>query len=224
MAETALNEAPARQAAGYNHHGQKIGSKGERTRRLLIETTVELLETHGLRDVSVMDVARAAGTSPATFYVYFRGVPEVVLAALDSVVQTSPELEAMLEADWLASGAAMRARELVEAYTELWNRNGTIFRVRNLAAEEGDERFFAARTRAAVPMMRLLSERIAAAQAAGRTPATLSPAACSGTILMMLERLSATGPLHRHDDPGVSYPALKDAAGYTIAYMLGARD
>lgn len=224
MSETVLSDAPGKAVSGFNHHGQKIGSKGERTRRLLIETTVELLETHGLRDVSVMDVARGAGTSPATFYVYFRGVPEVVLAALDNALQTTPELEAMLEEDWLVPGAIVRARAFVEAYTELWNRNGTIFRVRNLAAEEGDERFFAARTRAATPMMRLLSASVTAAQQAGRTPADLSPAACAGTILMMLERLSATGPQHRHDGPGVSYPELKDAAGFTLAYMLGARD
>jgi hypothetical protein len=63
-------------AARYNHYGQKIGSKGERTRQTLIDVTVDLLETHGLRDVSVADVARVAKTSPATFYVYFRGCPK----------------------------------------------------------------------------------------------------------------------------------------------------
>lgn len=222
-----LQPAPAADPArdsGYNHHGQKIGSKGERTRRLLIDTTVEMLETHGLREVSVMDVARAARTSPATFYVYFRGVPEVVLAALEDARQTSPEIEAMFDGDWLDEGGTARARAFVEAYTELWNRNGTIFRVRNLAAEEGDQRFFDARAKASAPMMRLLSEQVARGQAAGRTPANLNPKSCAGTILMMLERLAATGPLHLHDDPDVSYPRLKDAAAYTIAYMLGARD
>ena len=222
-----LKEAPAADStreAGYNHHGQKIGSKGERTRRLLIETTVEMLETHGLREVSVMDVARAAKTSPATFYVYFRGVPEVVLAALEDASQTSPEIEAMFEGDWLGPGGTARAREFVEAYTELWNRNGTIFRVRNLAAEEGDKRFFDARAQASATMLRLLSEQVARGQAAGRTPANLNPKSCAGTILMMLERLAATGPLHLHEDANVSYPRLKDAAAYTIAYMLGARD
>nr|WP_260582911.1 TetR/AcrR family transcriptional regulator [Sphingopyxis sp. PET50] len=69
--------------------GRKLGAKGQRTRQQLIEATVALLETHGLRDVSVVDVARAAQTSPATFYVYFKGVPEAVLAALEHASQTS---------------------------------------------------------------------------------------------------------------------------------------
>ncbi|MEX6725385.1 TetR family transcriptional regulator [Parapedomonas caeni] len=212
----------AENALAYNHLGQKMGSKGQRTRQLLIDTTVELLETHGLRDLSVVDVARAAQTSPATFYVYFRGVPEVVLAALETAAQTSPEIEAMIGEDWLAPEAKERSLAFVVAYTELWNRHRTIFRVRNLAAEEGDERFYRARMSAARPMMNALSAQIARAQAAGRTPADLSPQACAGTVLMMLERLAAIGPITADHD-GINYAALREAAAYTVGYMLGAR-
>ena len=221
-AQTKSRPAPRPRPDAYNHYGQKIGSKGERTRQLLIDVTVDLLETHGLRDVSVVDVARAANTSPATFYVYFRGVPEVVLAALETASQTSPELEALLGQDWLAPGAAKNALPFVEAYTALWNRNRTIFRVRNLAAEEGDDRFYKARMLAATPMMAALTEQIARAQAAGHTPADLSARACAGTVLMMLERLAAIGPI-THEDQGIDYAALKASAAYTVAFMLGAR-
>lgn len=220
--ETSARKPARSRAVGYNHYGQKIGSKGERTRQALIDATVQLLETHGLRDVSVADVARAAQTSPATFYVYFRGVPEVVLAALETASQTSPEIEALLGQDWLVPGAAEKVPSFVEAYTELWNRNRTIFRVRNLAAEEGDDRFYQARMAAAAPIMAALSAQVARAQAAGLVPAHLKPRSCSGTILMMLERLAAIGPLARDDDD-ISYSALKAAAAYTVATMLGAR-
>lgn len=210
-------------AAVYNHYGQKIGSKGERTRRALIEATVELLQSQGLRDVSVVDVARLAQISPATFYVYFRGVPEVVLAALEGASQTSPELEALIGRDWQAPGAREAAAQFVEVYTQLWNSNGTIFRVRNLAAEEGDERFYRARMQAAGPMMLGISAAVARAQAAGRVPAGLSARACAGTILMMLERLAAVGPLTAESD-GLSYAALKDAAAHTLLAMVGGLD
>ena len=132
MTEQALVDQDAPEAIR-----RKLGAKGQRTRQQLIDATVALLETHGLRDVSVVDVARAAQTSPATFYVYFKGVPEVVLAALESATQTSPELEAIIARDWLKPGAAADARMFVDHYTEIWNRNRTIFVVRNLAAEEG---------------------------------------------------------------------------------------
>jgi AcrR family transcriptional regulator len=200
-------------AAEYNHNGQRIGSKGERTRQVLIDTTIELLESHGLRDVSVADVARAAQTSPATFYVYFRGVPEVVLAALEGASQTSPEIEAIF---------AQSARDFVDTYCALWNRHRTIFRVRNMAAEEGDERFYRTRMEAAIPIMALLTEQIAQAQNAGLVPADLMPRSAAGTILMMLERLAAIGPItEEHDD--ISYETLRAAAAHSAALMLGAR-
>ena len=202
--------------------GRKLGAKGQRTRQQLIEATVALLETHGLRDVSVVDVARAVQTSPATFYVYFKGVPEVVLAALENASQTSPELEAVIARDWLAPGAADAARDFVECYTTIWNRNRTIFVVRNLAAEEGDARFYEARMHQARPMMDAISKQVERAQAAGRTPAELSARSCAGTVLMILERLSAIGPMSSHSD-GVGYEDLKAAAAHSIAMMLGAR-
>jgi len=223
--EQAMILTDAVSAQQRNQNGQKIGSKGQRTRRLLIDTTVAMLDTHGLRDLSVMDVARAAETSPATFYVYFRGVPEVVLAALDDARQTSPELEAALAQDWLAPGATARALLVVTAYTDLWNRHRTVFRVRNLAAEEGDDRFYAARTNASRPMMAALTRHITRAQMAGRVPAALSAAACAGTILMLLERLAAVGPSRVEGEDareGVSYPELRAAAAHTLATMLGA--
>lgn len=220
--QTITRIAPRRRDEGYNQHGQKIGTKGERTRQMLIDATIELLECHGLRDVSVADVARAAQTSPATFYVYFRGVPEVVLAALEGARQTSPEIEAMLAGDWLAPGASRRARDFVDTYCDLWNRHRTVFRVRNMAAEEGDERFYRSRMDAAVPVLGGLTRQIERAQAAGLVPAAFKPRSGAATILMMLERLAAIGPITDQRDD-ISYDALKAAAAYTVATMLGAR-
>jgi hypothetical protein len=97
------------------------------------------------------------------------------------------------------------------------------FPVRNMAAEEGDERFYRARMEAALPIMTGLTPLIVKAQAAGLVPAELKPRSCGGTILMMLERLAAVGPMAREDDD-ISYDALRAAAAHTVAMMLGARD
>lgn len=210
-------------ASGRNHNGQRIGSKGQRTRQALISATVKLLEKHGLREVSVADVAREAGTSAATFYVYFRGVPETVLAALEDVAPTTPALEALMARDWLGPGGQEAAREFVEEYTRMWSRHRAIFRVRNLAAEEGDARFYAARMSAVRPIMDALGARVAIAQAAGRVPASLDPQACVGTLLMMLERLSAIGPVGAGHRNSIGFDALKGAAAHTVAGTLGVR-
>lgn len=221
-ANAIIRKPAKRHTAEFNHYGQKIGSKGERTRQVLVDTTVELLETHGLRDVSVADVARAAQTSPATFYVYFRGVPEVVLAALEGALQTSPEIEAIFAEPWHRGDSARLARSFVDTYCLLWNRHRTIFRVRNMAAEEGDQRFYRARMEAAVPIMSLLTEQIELAQSAGLIPADLKPRSCAGTILMMLERLAAIGPITDERDD-ISYDSLRAAAAHSVALMLGER-
>jgi AcrR family transcriptional regulator len=217
-----MPKAATRSSRTHNQIGQKIGSKGHRTRQLLIDTTVELLATHGLRDLSVVDVARAADTSPATFYVYFRGVPEAVLAALENASQTSPEIEALIAQDWMTPGAAAGAIDLVVAFTEQWNRHRTIFRVRNLAGEEGDARFIKARTDAAQPIMRALTQQVGRAQEAGRAPAELSAPACAATILMILERLAAVGPVQPRKE-GLSYAEMRASTAFMIAHMLGAR-
>lgn len=216
--------APASQQENrYNQIGQKIGAKGQRTRQLLIDTTVRLLDAHGLQDLSVVDVARAADTSPATFYVYFSGVPEAVLAALETTSYISPRIEALIAQDWGAAGAQARALELVTAFTDEWNSHRTIFTVRNLTAEEGDTRFIKARTESAQPLMRALTRQVKAAQQAGRVPAGLSAEACSGSVIMLLERLAAVGPQQSRRE-GLSYSELRDAASFMVANMLGARE
>lgn len=219
--EPSATETLSNRPRGYNKYGQKIGTKGERTRQALIDATVALLESQGLRDVSVADVAREAKTSPATFYVYFRGVPEVVLAALEAVSQTSTEIEELIAGDWAVNETEDPARLFVDLYCALWNQNRTVFRVRNMAAEEGDNRFYQSRMDAARPVMAALTSKIELAQRAGLVPVELKARSCAGTILMMLERLAAIGPYTIEDD-GLSYDALRAAAAYTIARTVGA--
>jgi AcrR family transcriptional regulator len=205
-----------------NQIGQTIGTKGLRTRQRLVDVTVDLLETRGLRDVTVAEIARVAATSPATFYVYFDGVPEVVLAALEQTTQSAPDLLSMLEADWADTDEMDRAREFVERYCTYWWGYRIIFRCRNLAAEEGDARFVAARRMAAAPTMEALAESIDAAQRADKIPTHLKPRASAGAILTLIEQLAAVGPT-TPAQPGINFDTLKDSAAFMIAGMMGWR-
>lgn len=203
-----------------NQNGQRIGAKGQRTRQRLIEVTVELLETHGLRDLTVAEVARVAQTSPATFYVYFDGVPDVVLAALETASQTSPEMLDLIAQDWVGHDGLAKAREFVGLYCKLWSANGTVFRVRNLAAEEGDPRFMEARRHAVRSLLALLADSVDAAKAAGRVAAALDGQANAAAILILLERLAAVLPLMTGESP--SHDLIQDSAADMIAHALGA--
>lgn len=207
--------------ASVNQNGQRLGTKGRRTRQRLIDVTIALLETHGLRDLTVAEVARTADTSPATFYVYFEGVPEVVLAALETAEQSEPSLLCLLDLDWCGEDGLSIARQFVRAYCDVWHKHRTVFRVRNLAAEEGDQRFIMARHLAAQPILAALVEPILRAQAAGRVSKDLHPLSTAGAIMTLLERLAAVGPSTRNEK-GLTFGSLIDSSAHMIAHVLGA--
>jgi len=204
-----------------NQYGQRIGAKGHRTRQRLIDETVALLESRGLRELTVAEVARNAEMSPATFYVYFEGVPEVLLAALGQARDWAEDLVALLSEPWPDDLARSKVAELVDRYCECWSRYRTIFRVRNLASEESDVRFLEARQVAVAKVLDLLAAKVAAAQHAGREPSNLHPNSVAGAILMLLERLAAVGPTSPTKG-GVTFAALREAASYMVAHALGA--
>ena len=192
--------AAKRVQTSRNQKGQKIGTKGERTRRKLIQETLGLVESVGLRDVTVAEVAKQAGTSTATFYIYFEGVPEVVLAALEGAEQVTPEMMAMLDKDFSGAAGFARACRFVDAYARQWQKHGTVFRVRNLAAEEGDSRFLNARLSVAIPLMDALESKITCVRQPATGGPAIEPRAIAGAILIMLERLGAVGPVLRGDE------------------------
>lgn len=61
-------------------------SKGERTRRLLVEAAVRQFGENGYRQTSIASVARAVRLTPAAVYPYFTTKHELFLAAADHAV------------------------------------------------------------------------------------------------------------------------------------------
>jgi AcrR family transcriptional regulator len=59
------------------------GTKGDRTRRLLLEIAVRRFAQDGFRRTSVSDIARDANLSPAAVYAYFTGKEDLFEAAVD---------------------------------------------------------------------------------------------------------------------------------------------
>jgi len=65
--------------------GRVPGRRGLATRQRLLDHTAELLATTSYRDLTVVDIAREAGTSPATFYQYFPDAESALVALADAV-------------------------------------------------------------------------------------------------------------------------------------------
>ena len=171
--------------------GRALGRRGAQTRRRLLDATAEMLETHGIRDLRVVDIARSVGSSPATFYQYFRDVEEAVLALAEEVGGEIAPLAARLETDWAGEQGLADARALVDGFLDYWDRHRAVLRTRNLAAQEGDERFREVRNRTLTPFMRALTAKIETARREGRVVGELSPLAASAALVALIERMAA---------------------------------
>jgi AcrR family transcriptional regulator len=156
-----------------------------------LQSTEQLLARQSLRDLRVIEIARNVGASPATFYQYFKDVEDAVLALAEQASQEMPAVAEWLEGSWQGELGLARARAIVLAFIELWDRHHAALRVRNLASDEGDERFQAVRGRAMSPVLRGLARQIELSQRAGRVSAQEDPQAGAAAMGAILERMGA---------------------------------
>jgi AcrR family transcriptional regulator len=171
--------------------GRPVGKRGAQTRRKLLDATARLLEHHGVRDLRVVDIAREVGTSPATFYQYFRDVGEAVLALASDVGDELGPLVALLDRTWEGDAGLDAARALVDGFVDYWDRHRAVLRTRNLAAQEGDARFREVRNRTLGVFTQRIGAKVAESQAAGRVVAEISPAAAGAALVALIERMAA---------------------------------
>jgi AcrR family transcriptional regulator len=171
--------------------GRSLGKRGALTRRRLLDATAALLETRGVRDLRVVDIAREVGTSPATFYQYFRDVEEAVLALAEEVGEDLAPVGELLDRPWEGNEGLASARELVEAFLGYWDSHHAVLRTRNLAAQEGDQRFRTVRIASLTPLREGLAAKVEEAQRAGRVAAEITPMAAAAALASMMERMAA---------------------------------
>ena len=171
--------------------GRPLGRRAQLTRQRLLEATRDLLAEHGIRDLRVVDIARQVGTSPATFYQYFRDVEAAVLALTQEVGDELAPLVALLASPWDAENGLDDARALVAGFVDYWDRHRAVLRTRNLAAQEGDERFRDIRNHTLQEFMSSLTAKIDDARTAGRVVNEMSPVAASAALVALIERMAA---------------------------------
>jgi len=171
--------------------GRALGKRGALTRRRLLDATARLLEDHGVRDLRVVDIARAVGTSPASFYQYFRDVEEAVLALAEEAGEELAPLHDLLARDWAGERGLAGARDLLDAFVDYWDAHRAVLRTRNLAAQEGDQRFRAVRIESLRPLLEGLAAKVTEAQRCGRVDAAFTPIAAASALAAMMERMAA---------------------------------
>jgi AcrR family transcriptional regulator len=210
--------------------GRLAGERGRQTRQRLLDATVELLSTTSWRSVKVTDIARQARTSPATFYQYFANVEEAIRVLAEGMVDEAAQLAELVGGDWSEATSWDTALTVTEGFLAYWEDNRAVFRVVDLATEEGDRELRGIRVRALNAVTVALSQVVVDAcpsseEAAGPTtasPAGNDPMAVAGTIVAMFASVSA----HRYGFEywGIRTPHLIDTQARLLHWAVTGRE
>ncbi|MFE0174251.1 TetR family transcriptional regulator [Streptomyces sp. NPDC059002] len=172
--------------------GRVAGRRGQATRQKLLDCLSEMLSSSPYRDVKVIDVARKAGTSPATFYQYFPDVEGAVLEIAEQMAAEGAELTQLLDGrSWVGKAGWQTSQDLVDGFLEFWRKNDAILRVVDLGAAEGDKRFYKIRMKILNSVNNSLTDTVKELQAKGKVDKDVSPAAMAGSLVAMLAAVAS---------------------------------
>ena len=151
-----------------------------------------MLQSSSYRDLKVIDIAREAGTSPATFYQYFPDVEAAILVLAEQMTEDGRRLAALIRtSSWRGKSGPATATELCDAFLGFWDEYRSILRVMDLATEEGDLRFHQIRTRLLNEVNVALADTIRQFQEAGKQPRDLDATATAAILVSMLAHVAA---------------------------------
>ncbi len=199
--------------------GRVPGRRGRATRQRLLESTAGLLVATPWRSIKVIDIAREAGTSPATFYQYFENVEAAITVLAEELVEGAGVLAGLVDGDWSEGASWDTAVAVVEGFMEYWETNRAVFRVVELTTVEGDLRFQGLRVRALNAVTVTLA-RVIATTSDG-SPAGSDPMAAAGTLIAMLAQVA--GHRYGFEFWGIRTASLVDSQARLLHWAVTGR-
>ncbi len=193
--------------------GRVPGRRGRATRQRLLDCTREMLSVETYRDLKVVDIAREAGTSPATFYQYFPDVTAAILALCEELAEDGQaRLTSLVRGGtWRGAEGFQAARAVAEGFVAFWDQHWPLMRVMELTSAEGDQRFRAIRTSLLNEFTVALSETIVIVQ---KGAAGADPMATASVLVSMLVHVAA----HRYgfEFYGIRTPDLEHSMAQIV--------
>lgn len=171
--------------------GRTPGRRGRATREKLLKCTSDLLEKSSYRDLTIIDIAKCAGTSPATFYQYFEDVEGAILVLAEEMASNGKSLTTLIRgSDWKGRNGGEAALALVDEFLGLWERHRPVLRVVDLATAEGDLRFQNIRTHLLNEVTLGLRDVIEDFRASGKHASDTDAMAQAATLVSMLAHVA----------------------------------
>lgn len=198
-----------------------LGNKGMETRRSLMAATRRLLDRESPLGITAASISKEAGTAPATFYVYFDNVEDVLWALCDSISQDTSDL--FPRHDTLRDPERLEEDSLafIKGYSEIWGRHGPLLLFRNLEADRGNKRFNQLVLRIALPILQGITDRIVEANLPEH-PVTRSEANAEAVVLIAaMDRIAAA--IHLYPEDSLMPDVLQRAQARVLTRMLSKR-
>jgi AcrR family transcriptional regulator len=122
MSTTGTARKPKQEAEYEVGEIQSLRSQLKRlTKERLISSAIELFAKNGFRATSVSDIAKAAGTTPTTFYRYFSSKSDIARLLQDHInVDVKSTFERL---DDVKRPTKQAIRGWVDQYDQMWQRN-----------------------------------------------------------------------------------------------------
>ncbi len=147
-----------------NKQGQALGRKGEESRRRLLDATLALLTRGSIHKISASAIAREAAMASQSFYLYFKDIDEIILALAQEAAVDLQEVVALLVNAPSGSEPEMLSKQVIDAFSDYWDRHRPILIARNYIADSGNKQFLELRQNATMPMIHAIADRIQSAR------------------------------------------------------------
>jgi len=203
-----------------NKLGHKIGTRGARTRRVILDALRGLLNHKHLGEIRAADVAQTAGVSAPTFYTYFKSVEEGLLDLCEDAGEDFQRLARHIHADWTGDRAFEAIRAYVLEVLTLWDDHGPVLRVEHMLADKGEPAFAESRIKRLRRLHLALERRIAQAKASGYHPEGLNPRLTSYETANLVESVAAGFALMRRADTA---EAIVDTTAHIVVKLTTGR-
>jgi AcrR family transcriptional regulator len=200
--------------------GRVPGRRGRATRQRLLECTAELLVATPWRSIKVIDIAREAGTSPATFYQYFENVESAITVLAEELVEGVGVLAGLVEGDWSEGVSWPTAVAVVTGFMDYWESNRAVLKVVELTTVEGDLRFQGLRVRALNAVTVALA-RVIATNGGPSGSRGGDPMAVAGTLIAMLAQVA--GHRYGFEFWGIRTASLVDSQARLLHWSVTGR-
>ena len=183
-----------------------------------MDATSRLLQKNSPINLTAAAISKEAGTSPATFYVYFNNVEDILWALCSEISNETSHLfvnESFLRCDDRLEEDAL---QFVRGYCDIWSKDGMLLLYRNMESDRGNRRFNQLVLKIALPILQGLTNRIVEAATPDK-PTTRSEANAEAVVFIAaIDRIAAA--LHLWPEDSLSADTLLGAEARVLVRML----